>query len=173
MKGIQSKNSVHCFCMCNTYRWHRSSWGMAFLWQCIHLQLHKFCTGRHCDWWSSVQHTAAGNPARLSHWILLPSAITTTITMIIIIINYSWVVTQWQWLFYMHTKHEIVAVEENRKKFWILVRFRAIFARGHGSPPPTFTCCLIYVCAFSGLFSGNTRMWRSVIEWVVIDLSNK
>ena len=29
------------------------------------------------------------------------------IIIIIIFINCSWVVTQWQWLFYMHTKHEI------------------------------------------------------------------
>jgi len=27
--------------------------------------------------------------------------------MIIIIINCNWVVTQWLWLFYMYTKHEI------------------------------------------------------------------
>ena len=26
---------------------------------------------------------------------------------IIIIINCNWVVTRWQWLFYMYTKHEI------------------------------------------------------------------
>jgi len=26
---------------------------------------------------------------------------------IIIFINCSWVVTRWQWLFYMYTKHEI------------------------------------------------------------------
>ena len=25
---------------------------------------------------------------------------------IIIFINYNWVVAQWQWLFYMYTKHE-------------------------------------------------------------------
>jgi len=29
------------------------------------------------------------------------------ITKIIIFINCNWVVTQWQWLFYMHTKYEI------------------------------------------------------------------
>ena len=28
-------------------------------------------------------------------------------TIIMIIINCNWVVTQWQWLFYMYTKHEI------------------------------------------------------------------
>ena len=26
---------------------------------------------------------------------------------IIIIINFNWVITRWQWLFYMYTKHEI------------------------------------------------------------------
>ena len=26
---------------------------------------------------------------------------------IIIFVNYNWVVTRWQWLFYMYTKHEI------------------------------------------------------------------
>jgi len=30
------------------------------------------------------------------------------IIIIIIIINCNWVVTRWQWLFYMHTKYEIV-----------------------------------------------------------------
>ena len=29
------------------------------------------------------------------------------IIIIIIIINCNWVVTRWQWLFYMYTKHEI------------------------------------------------------------------
>jgi len=29
------------------------------------------------------------------------------IIIIIIIINCNWVVTRWQWLFYMHTKYEI------------------------------------------------------------------
>ena len=29
------------------------------------------------------------------------------IIIIIIIMNCNWVVTRWQWLFYMHTKHEI------------------------------------------------------------------
>jgi len=29
------------------------------------------------------------------------------IIIIIIIINCNWVVTQWQWLFYMYTKYEI------------------------------------------------------------------
>jgi len=29
------------------------------------------------------------------------------IIMIIIIINCNWVVTRWQWLFYMYTKYEI------------------------------------------------------------------
>jgi len=29
------------------------------------------------------------------------------IIIIIIFIYYNWVVTRWQWLFYMHTKHEI------------------------------------------------------------------
>jgi len=33
--------------------------------------------------------------------------ITLIIIIIIIIINCNWVVTQWQWLFYMHTKYEI------------------------------------------------------------------
>ena len=32
---------------------------------------------------------------------------TTTIIIIIIIIYCSWVVTRWQWLFYMYTKYEI------------------------------------------------------------------
>jgi len=30
------------------------------------------------------------------------------IIIIIIFMNSKWVVTRWQWLFYMHTKHEIV-----------------------------------------------------------------
>ena len=30
------------------------------------------------------------------------------IIIIIIIINCNWVVTRWQWLFYMYTKYEIV-----------------------------------------------------------------
>jgi len=29
------------------------------------------------------------------------------IMIIIIIIKYNWVVTRWQWLFYMYTKYEI------------------------------------------------------------------
>jgi len=33
---------------------------------------------------------------------------TTTTTTTIKIINCSWVVTRWQWLFYMYTKYEIV-----------------------------------------------------------------
>jgi len=32
---------------------------------------------------------------------------TTTTTIIIIIIYCNWVVTRWQWLFYMYTKYEI------------------------------------------------------------------
>ena len=38
------------------------------------------------------------------------------LTIIIIIIYYSWVVTQWQWLFYMYTKHEI-------GWYWLLLYF--------------------------------------------------
>ena len=37
-----------------------------------------------------------------------PGIVTTIIIIIIIIIIYcNWVVTRWQWLFYMYTKHEI------------------------------------------------------------------
>ena len=51
-----------------------------------------------------------------SHWsqvwrgqwaILGPMCSTIIIIIIIIIINCSWVVTQWQWLFYVHTKYVI------------------------------------------------------------------
>ena len=45
-------------------------------------------------------------------WRLLPMGGSSrniwTIIIIIIINNCSWVVTRWQWLFYMYTKHEIV-----------------------------------------------------------------
>jgi len=34
--------------------------------------------------------------------------ITMMIIIIIIFIYYNWVVTRWQWLFYMYTKYEIV-----------------------------------------------------------------
>ena len=35
------------------------------------------------------------------------SAVRTVIIIIIIFINCNWVVTRWQWLFYMYTKYEI------------------------------------------------------------------
>jgi len=37
------------------------------------------------------------------------------IIIIIIIINCNWVVTRWQWLYYMHTKYEI-GYENSRQK---------------------------------------------------------
>ena len=36
-----------------------------------------------------------------------PQCFPIIIIIIIIIINCNWVVTRWQWLFYMYTKHEI------------------------------------------------------------------
>ena len=39
--------------------------------------------------------------------VTLKKSQSTPMKIIIIIIYYSWVVTRWQWLFYMYTKHEI------------------------------------------------------------------
>jgi len=54
---------------------------------------------------SKTQSQCIGEASRL----LAPTEIIIIIIIIIIItiINCNWVVTRWQWLFYMYTKHEI------------------------------------------------------------------
>jgi len=43
----------------------------------------------------------------LNDFEIVPIAPMIIIIIIIIIINCNWVVTRWQWLFYMYTKYEI------------------------------------------------------------------
>ena len=51
-------------------------------------------------WWDDIDRSGGGNRITLDN---------KKVKMIIIIfINCNWVVTRWQWLFYMYTKYETV-----------------------------------------------------------------
>jgi len=56
---------------------------------------------------STSLHTRLGTETHPADGKLVVIIIIIIIMAIIIIINCSWVVTRWQWLFYMYTKYEI------------------------------------------------------------------
>ena len=63
-------------------------------------RLHSYCKHKRILGYGSVGHMSLFYNNSNYYFIII-------IIIIIIIINCNWVVTRWQWLFYMYTKYEI------------------------------------------------------------------